>query len=146
MKIEHTIQDQRPDSEKAPSAPTFEAFEEKSYSYLPTDFNTASASNDKPRKLKSSAKSSALTAQYDTILANLKPCGKTMTTIALRRLGVMQPAARIKELREKLGYPLERVGRITVYDDWGFAHLGVALYALVCPGDEVAPAGQQAPA
>lgn len=82
----------------------------------------------------------ATAAQYATIIENLTPCGKRMHTHALRRLGVMAVAARTKELRERYGFPLYRVGLVTIYDDWGFAHRNVALYALQCPNDKDKPA------
>lgn len=93
----------------------------------------------KPKKLKNKWHETATAAQYTIILDNLTPCGKRMHTHALRRLGVMQPAARTKELRERYGYQIERVALVTIYDDWGFAHKNVALYALICPNEKQKP-------
>lgn len=61
------------------------------------------------------------------------------TTLDFRRAGVMQSQTRIHELRAQ-GYDLPTVGRITVIDDQGFPHHGVALYELLAePSPEVAP-------
>ena len=49
------------------------------------------------------------------------------TTIELRdQCNVMQPAARVKELRDR-GHPI-RTHRLSVMDAQGRAHAGVALY------------------
>jgi hypothetical protein len=47
----------------------------------------------------------------------------------------MQPAARIKELRDRFGYPIQRVALQTIWDDWGYSHKGVAFYAIIVPID-----------
>lgn len=53
----------------------------------------------------------------------------SVTTIAARsELNIMMPAARVKELRE-LGHPI-KTHRITMTDDHGRIHRGVALYYL----------------
>ncbi|GEM_PF-678266 len=59
-------------------------------------------------------------------------------TLDFRRAGVMQSQTRIHELR-RLGYDIPTVGRVTVFDDQGYPHHGVALYELVAePVQEVA--------
>jgi len=61
------------------------------------------------------------------------------TTLDFRRAGVMQSQTRIFELRAR-GYDLPTVGRITVHDDRGFPHRGVALYELLA--EPLAPSTQ----
>jgi hypothetical protein len=51
-------------------------------------------------------------------------------TLDFRHAGIMQSQTRIFELRA-LGYDIPTVGRVTVYDDQGFPHRGVALYELI---------------
>lgn len=51
-------------------------------------------------------------------------------TLDFRHAGVMQSQTRIFELRA-LGYDLPTVGRVTVHDDQGYPHHGVALYELI---------------
>lgn len=58
------------------------------------------------------------------------------STIDLRRGGVMMPAARIKELVEMRGYDIARVALRDLWDEWGYCHRRVAVYALLSePGD-----------
>jgi hypothetical protein len=60
------------------------------------------------------------------------------TTLDFRRAGVMQSQTRIHELRA-LGYDIPTVGRVTILDDQGVRHKGVAVYALLAePVQEVA--------
>jgi hypothetical protein len=122
--------------EKAPSAATLEG-SKSTLTMQPkyANVNTPTSKKRKPRKWHETATA----AQYATIIENLTPCGKRMHTHALRRLGVMAVAARTKELRERYGFPLYRVGLVTIYDDWGFAHRNVAMYALICPNDKHKP-------
>lgn len=90
----------------------------------------------KPKKRKNNWHETATAAQYAKILEMLKPYGKTKkSTHDLRRAGVMQPAARIKELRDRFGYPIQRVALQTIWDDWGYSHRGVAFYAIIVPID-----------
>lgn len=51
-------------------------------------------------------------------------------TLDFRRAGIMQSQTRVHELRA-LGYDIPTVGRVTVIDDQGFPHHGVALYELI---------------
>jgi hypothetical protein len=122
--------------EKAPSAGTLEGLKgvrtEQSYS-------SSKLEKLKKNRIVKKWHETATAAQYATIIENLTPCGKRMHTHALRRLGVMAVAARTKELRERYGFPLYRVGLVTIYDDWGFPHRNVALYALICPNDKQKP-------
>lgn len=58
-------------------------------------------------------------------------------TLDFRRAGIMQSQTRIFELRA-LGYDIPTVGRVTVFDDQGYPHRGVAVYALIAePVQEV---------
>lgn len=67
-------------------------------------------------------------AQRQRILEMLRPGQKH--TLDFRRAGIMQSQTRIFELRA-LGYDIPTVGRVTVFDDQGYPHRGVAVYALV---------------
>ena len=136
MKNNRSLTQQTQGKEKAPSAGTLEGLK----GVLSEQPNSSSKSEtSKKNRIVRKWHETATAAQYATIIENLTPCGKRMHTHALRRLGVMQPAARTKELRERYGYPLERVGLVTIYDDWGFPHRNVALYALICPNDKQSP-------
>lgn len=76
-------------------------------------------------------------AQRQRILEMLRPGQKH--TLDFRRAGIMQSQTRIFELRAQ-GYDIPTVGRVTVFDDQGYPHRGVAVYALVAePLQEVAP-------
>ena len=58
-------------------------------------------------------------------------------TLDFRRAGIMQSQTRIFELRAR-GYDLPTVGRVTIIDDQGYPHRGVAIYALIAePAQEV---------
>lgn len=52
------------------------------------------------------------------------------TTLDFRRAGVMQSQTRIFELRAQ-GYDIPTVARVTIYDDQGYPHPGVAMYELL---------------
>ncbi len=67
-------------------------------------------------------------AQRQRILEMLRPGQRH--TLDFRRAGIMQSQTRIFELRA-LGYDIPTVGRVTVFDDQGYPHHGVAVYALV---------------
>ncbi|WP_288657845.1 MULTISPECIES: helix-turn-helix domain-containing protein [Pseudomonas] len=66
-------------------------------------------------------------AQRTRLLSCLQ-AGPVDTISARRDLNIMMPAARIKELREA-GHPI-RTQRITLTDDQGRTHHGIALYYL----------------
>ena len=58
-------------------------------------------------------------------------------TLDFRRAGIMQSQTRIFELRAR-GYDIPTVGRVTIIDDQGYPHCGVAVYALIAePAQEV---------
>lgn len=92
--------------------------------------------NKKPKKRLKNWRETATAAQYAKILELLKPNGNSKSTHDLRRAGIMQPAARIKELRDRFGYPIQRVALQAIYDDWGYSHRGVAFYAIIVPIDK----------
>ena len=76
-------------------------------------------------------------AQRQRIIEMLRPGQKH--TLDFRRAGIMQSQTRIFDLRA-LGYDIPTVGRVTVFDDQGYPHRGVAVYALVAEAvQEVAP-------
>lgn len=90
---------------------------------------TATAESSTPTPRSFSAKSTATQAQYERLLPLLRL--RPHHTMELRRAGIMMPAARIKELNDRYGYSIERVERISLWDEWGFCHAGVAVYSLV---------------
>lgn len=66
-------------------------------------------------------------AQRARLLERLQ-AGPVDTITARRELNTLMPAARIKELREA-GHPIQ-TQRVTMMDDQGRTHAGVALYYL----------------
>lgn len=91
--------------------------------------NTNQSANSTAASKRGLSKSTATHHQYMRVIAALRSGPKN--TIELRRLGVMMPAARIKELNDKLGYQIPTINLVTVYDAEGFAHPRVAVYELV---------------
>ncbi|WP_399683997.1 helix-turn-helix domain-containing protein [Xenophilus sp.] len=73
------------------------------------------------------SKSTTGTAQRERILAALRSGPKT--SYDLRRLGCYQAPARVKELRDRLGYEIE-TQRVTLTDGYGYTHANAALYTL----------------
>ena len=67
-------------------------------------------------------------AQRKRIVEMLRTGRKT--TQDFRRAGVFQSPTRIFELRA-LGYDIPTIGRVTITDDQGYPHHGVALYELI---------------
>lgn len=78
-------------------------------------------------ELRLNSKSTAIAAQYERVLRMLNEGEKS--TIELRQGGVIAPAARTKELREKLGYNIQRTRLCSVWDGEGYCHRGIAFYA-----------------
>jgi Helix-turn-helix domain len=74
------------------------------------------------------SKSTVRTEQYERVLQMLKDGEKN--TIQLRQGGVIAPAARTKEMREKLGLNIRRTRLCSVWDSEGFCHPRIAFYAL----------------
>ncbi len=90
----------------------------------------------KAKFIRSSDSSTATEAQRRRILEMLRHGQKH--TLDFRHAGVMQSQTRIFELRAQ-GYDLPTVGRVTIHDDHGYPHHGVALYELIAePKAEVA--------
>lgn len=77
--------------------------------------------------MKDRLKNTTTAAQRARLLERLQ-VGAVDTIEARRDLNVMMPAARIKELRDA-GHPIQ-TQRITMTDDQGRTHAGVALYYL----------------
>lgn len=71
-------------------------------------------------------------AQRIRLLARVQ-AGPVDTITARSELNIMMPAARVKELRE-LGHPI-KTHRITLTDEHGRTHRGVALYYLGTLGE-----------
>ena len=80
---------------------------------------------------KFSPKSIASEAQYQRIDRAFDCAGKLISTLEFRRMGVIHPAGRIKEMNEKLGYYISTADQRTVHDDQGFAHPRIAFYELI---------------
>jgi len=97
--------------------------------HMKTPDSTITAESSAPNKRKFSAKSTATAAQYERIAAELRPGQKS--TIDLRLAGIMMPAARIKEMNERLGFNIVRIDLRDLYDEQGFLHPRVAIYELV---------------
>jgi hypothetical protein len=76
---------------------------------------------------KFSAKSPHSKAQRQRILQALRQ--RPQTTEDLRRIGIFQAPARIKELRDRFHFDIETT-RLTVIDREGFPHPRAALYVL----------------
>ena len=83
------------------------------------------------KKRKYSRKSTATEAQYERIDRAFDHPGKLLSTLDFRKMGVIHPAGRVKEMNVKLGYYIPTVDLRTVIDDEGFAHPRVAFYGLV---------------
>lgn len=83
------------------------------------------------KKRKYSRKSTATEAQYSRVDCAFDYQGKLISTLDFRKMGVIHPAGRIKEMNEKLGYHIATVDLRTVIDDQGFAHPRIAFYELI---------------
>lgn len=86
---------------------------------------------DKPAttKRKYSRKSTVTEAQYDRIVTMLRVGPKS--TFDFRKVGIMSPASRIKELNDKLGYYIPTIALRDLYDEEGFLHKRVGVYELI---------------
>ncbi len=105
----------------------------------------------KPAKMEKAARGVVPSAASDSELTTHSSTGEAQrqralemlrtgqkSTLDFRRAGIMQSQTRIHELR-RLGYHIPTVGRVTLHDDQGFSHPGVAVYQLVAePLHEVA--------
>ena len=80
---------------------------------------------------KFSPKSTSTEAQYQRIDRAFDYVGKLISTLDFRKMGVIHPSGRIKEMNEKLGYYIPTVELRTVIDDEGFAHPRIAFYELI---------------
>ena len=74
------------------------------------------------------SKSTATREQYKRIIEALRL--RPQTSYDLRRLGIYQAPARIKELRDKFGYSIT-TDPVVIVDRDGYHHARVALYSLV---------------
>lgn len=84
-------------------------------------------------RIQSSLKSTAKEAQRERIIEALKL--RPQTSYDLRRLGIYQAPARIKELRDKFGFSIT-TSLVTVVDRDGYLHPRCALYTLIAPNQE----------
>ena len=78
-----------------------------------------------------SRKSTATEAQYDRIDRAFDFPGKVISTIDFRKMGVIHPSGRIKEMNERHGYFIPKVDQRTVFDDQGFPHPRIAFYEMI---------------
>ena len=83
------------------------------------------------KTLKPASKSAHKEAQYQRVDKGFDYPGKLISTIDFRKLGVIHPSGRIKEMNERYGYNIAKVDQRTVYDDQGFPHPRIAFYELV---------------
>ena len=74
------------------------------------------------------SKSTATREQYKRIIEALRM--RPQTSYDLRRLGIYQAPARIKELRDRYGYSIT-TDPVVIVDRDGYHHARVALYSLV---------------
>ena len=74
------------------------------------------------------SKSTATREQYKRIIVALRM--RPQTSYDLRRLGIYQAPARIKELRDRHGYVIT-TDPVVIVDRDGYHHARVALYSLV---------------
>ena len=74
------------------------------------------------------SKSTATREQYKRIIEALRM--RPQTSYDLRRLGIYQAPARIKELRDRFGYVIT-TDPVVIVDRDGYHHARVALYTLV---------------
>ena len=89
------------------------------------------SSNSTTNTRKFSRKSTATAAQYDRIDRAFDYVGKLISTLDFRKMGVIHPSGRIKEMNKKLGYYIPTVDLRTVIDDQGFPHPRIAFYELI---------------
>ena len=83
------------------------------------------------KKRKYSRKSTATEAQYERIDRAFDYAGKLISTLDFRKIGVIHPSGRIKEMNERLGYFIPTTALRTVIDDEGYAHPRIAFYELI---------------
>ena len=80
---------------------------------------------------KYSRKSTATEAQYERIDRAFDYVGKLISTLDFRKMGVLHPAGRVREMNREMGYYIPTVDLRTVIDEHGFAHLRIAFYELI---------------
>ncbi len=74
------------------------------------------------------SKSTATEAQRKRVIEALRM--RPQTSYDLRRLGIYQAPARVKELRDRFGYSIT-TDPVVIVDRDGYHHARVALYTLV---------------
>ena len=74
------------------------------------------------------SKSTATDAQRERIIEALRL--RPHTSYDLRRLGIYQAPARVKELRDRFGYGIT-TDPVVIVDRDGYRHARVALYTLI---------------
>jgi len=81
-----------------------------------------------PRRRINSA-ATATSAQYLRIAKMLKT--GTKSTFDFRRNGIIHPSGRIKEMRERYGFNIQRIALRNLIDADGYEHVGIAIYRLI---------------
>lgn len=89
--------------------------------------NRAGAQGTDSKPSQCTDRSTAAEAQRQRIVKALQR--RPQTTEDLRKLGIFQVPARVKELRDRHGYQIE-TARVTVVDREGYSHARAALYSL----------------
>jgi hypothetical protein len=84
-----------------------------------------------PKVRKHSRKSTATEAQHERVDRAFDYDGKQISTIDFRKMGVIHPSGRIKEMNERFGYSIRAISSRTVVDEYGFAHPRIAFYEMV---------------
>lgn len=85
---------------------------------------------DRPKR-KYSRKSTATEAQYERIDRAFDCAGKLISTLDFRKMGVLHPAGRIREMNREMGFYIPTVDLRTVIDEQGFPHMRIAFYELI---------------
>lgn len=97
---------------------------------------TAGALRKHQTALKFSDKSTATEAQRRRVIEALRR--RPHTSYDLRRIGIYQAPARVKELRDRFGYDIA-TNFVTLVDRDGYRHARCALYSLVSEPDGERP-------
>ena len=119
-------------NEKAPGLQSEGSKENSTNTLDSTGTNPAQLEfNLHPPKRKYSQKSTATEAQYERIDRAFDHVGKLISTLDFRKMGVLHPAGRVREMNKKMGYYIPTVDLRTVIDEQGFAHLRIAFYELI---------------
>ena len=76
-------------------------------------------------------KSTVTEAQYERVDRAFDYPGKLISTLDFRKMGVIHPSGRVREMNKKMGFHIATVELRTVTDDQGFPHPRIAFYELI---------------